>query len=67
MTSRLIGVRSCLAAIALWCLAVLVGSHSDVPAGSVRAQGPDVGTEAQRESGKQLYLKFCAQIGRAHV
>jgi mono/diheme cytochrome c family protein len=29
--------------------------------GSVRAQGPDVGTEAQRESGKQLYLKYCSQ------
>jgi mono/diheme cytochrome c family protein len=28
---------------------------------SVRAQGPDVGTEAQRESGKQLYLKNCVQ------
>jgi mono/diheme cytochrome c family protein len=27
----------------------------------VRAQGPDVGTEAQRESGRQLYLKYCAQ------
>jgi mono/diheme cytochrome c family protein len=24
-------------------------------------QGPDLGTEAQRESGKQLYLKYCAQ------
>ena len=31
------------------------------PAGSVRAQAPDVGTEAQRESGKALYLKYCAQ------
>ena len=29
--------------------------------GSVRAQGPDVGTEAQRESGKNLYLKYCSQ------
>jgi cytochrome c len=27
----------------------------------MRAQGPDVGTEAQRESGKQLYLKYCSQ------
>lgn len=26
-----------------------------------RAQGPDLGTEAQRESGKALYLKYCAQ------
>jgi mono/diheme cytochrome c family protein len=29
--------------------------------GLVRAQGPDVGTEAQRESGKKLYLKYCSQ------
>ena len=29
-------------------------------AGSVRA-AQDVGTEAQRESGKALYLKYCAQ------
>jgi mono/diheme cytochrome c family protein len=31
--------------------------------GSVRpqGQGPDVGTEAQRESGKNLYLKYCSQ------
>ena len=27
----------------------------------LRAQGPDVGTEAQRESGKTLYLKNCSQ------
>jgi mono/diheme cytochrome c family protein len=29
--------------------------------GSVRAQSPDIGTEAQRESGKALYLKYCSQ------
>jgi mono/diheme cytochrome c family protein len=28
---------------------------------SVRAQGPDIGTDAQRESGKNLYLKYCSQ------
>jgi mono/diheme cytochrome c family protein len=28
---------------------------------SVRAQGPDLGTDAQRESGKTLYLKNCVQ------
>ena len=28
---------------------------------SVRAQGPDLGTDAQRESGKTLYTKNCAQ------
>jgi mono/diheme cytochrome c family protein len=27
----------------------------------VRAAGPDLGTEAQRESGRNLYLKYCAQ------
>ena len=27
----------------------------------LRAQGPDTGTEAQRESGKNLYLKNCSQ------
>ncbi len=30
-------------------------------AGSVRAQGPDLGTEAQRAAGKQLYTRNCAQ------
>lgn len=29
--------------------------------GLVRAAAPDVGTEAQRESGKQLYGKYCSQ------
>jgi mono/diheme cytochrome c family protein len=29
--------------------------------GRARAQQPDVGTEAQRESGRQLYAKYCAQ------
>jgi mono/diheme cytochrome c family protein len=52
MTSPLIP-RACLAVlIALWCAA---------PTGLVRAQGPDLGTEAQREAGKQLYLKYCSQ------
>jgi len=27
----------------------------------VEAQGPDIGTEAQRESGRNLYLRYCAQ------
>jgi mono/diheme cytochrome c family protein len=42
------------------CVAALVASLCAVP-GLVRAQAPDVGTEAQRESGKALYLKYCAQ------
>jgi cytochrome c len=56
MTSRLIGARSCLAAFA-----VLIASLCAAPTGSVRAAAQEVGTEAQRESGKTLYLKFCAQ------
>src|SRR5688572_9900673 len=34
---------------------------SDAVVVGVEAQGPDLGTEAQRESGKALYLKNCAQ------
>lgn len=55
MTSRLIGPR------ALGCLAVLIALLCAAPTGSVRAQTPDVGTEAQRESGKTLYLRNCSQ------
>ena len=58
MTSRLIGACSSLAA---GCLAVLIALLSAVPAATVRAQAPDLGTEAQRESGKKLYLKYCSQ------
>jgi DMSO reductase family type II enzyme heme b subunit len=32
-----------------------------VPVGLVRAQGPDLGTDAQRQAGQQLYQKYCAQ------
>ena len=56
MTSRVICARSSLAA-----LTVAIALLCAAPAGSVRAQGPDVGTEAQRESGKRLYLKYCSQ------
>jgi mono/diheme cytochrome c family protein len=42
-------------------LAVLIALSYAAPAGPARAQGPDVGTDAQRESGKQLYLKYCSQ------
>jgi mono/diheme cytochrome c family protein len=58
MTSPLIGVRLSLAAA---CLAFLIALLCAAPSGSVRAAAQDVGTEAQRESGKKLYLKFCAQ------
>ena len=42
-------------------LAVLVGSLYAALTGSARAAAPDVGTEAQRESGKKIYLKNCSQ------
>jgi len=42
-------------------VAVLIALLSAAPLGLVRAQGPDLGTEAQRESGKKLYLNYCAQ------
>jgi cytochrome c len=57
MTSRPIGPRSSLAAG----VAVLIASLCAAPTGPVRAAAQDVGTEAQRESGKKLYLKFCSQ------
>jgi mono/diheme cytochrome c family protein len=47
MTSRLIG-----GLIFSFCLAT---------AGLARPAAQDLGTEAQRESGKQVYLKYCAQ------
>ena len=40
---------------------VLIASIAFATRGPVRAQGPDLGTEAQRESGKTLYLKYCSQ------
>jgi mono/diheme cytochrome c family protein len=40
---------------------VLIVSLCAVPSPPLRAQAPEVGTEAQRESGKQLYLKYCSQ------
>jgi mono/diheme cytochrome c family protein len=43
------------------CVAVLTGVLWAAPMGFVHAQAPDVGTEAQRESGKMLYLKYCSQ------
>ena len=60
MTARLPGPRSSLAFLGAWCVAVLVASSSG-PMGPARAQGPDIGTGAQRESGKKLYLRHCSQ------
>ena len=43
------------------CFAVLIALFWATPAGSVRVSAQDLGTDAQRESGKKLYLKNCAQ------
>ena len=45
------------------CLAVLLVSLwlCAAPAGPVRVAAQDAGTEAQRESGKKLYLHYCSQ------
>jgi mono/diheme cytochrome c family protein len=65
MTSRLTGSQRpfarLLVAISRACFAVLIALLCAAPAGSVRVAAQDVGTEAQRESGKALYLKNCAQ------
>ena len=52
MTSRLL-LR---AAAALW-----IGSLCLLPTASVRVAAQDLGTDAQRESGKATYLKYCSQ------
>ncbi len=48
---------------AMWraCSAVLIASLWWASTGSVRVTAQDVGTEAQREAGKALYLKNCSQ------
>jgi mono/diheme cytochrome c family protein len=63
MTSRLIPTFALRATAgkSLGCVAVLIVVLGAPRMGRVHAQGPDVGTEAQRESGKQLYLKYCSQ------
>ncbi len=65
MTS-VVTLRGCFALLIVWLCAVAMGSFrvpvlSDAVVVGVEAQGPDVGTEAQRESGRNLYLKNCAQ------
>jgi mono/diheme cytochrome c family protein len=60
MTSCLIGPRA-LRAMSRGCLAILVALWCAAQTGSMRAAAPDIGTEAQRESGKKLYLKNCSQ------
>ena len=53
MISRRIGSRACFAVLLAWLCAATTGS--------VRVTAQDVGSEAQRESGKALYLKNCSQ------
>ena len=43
------------------CVAVLFASLCVGTTGPVQTQGPDLGTEAQRESGRNLYAKYCSQ------
>ena len=53
MRSRLTPTFKVMAAlVALWCAAMT---------GVVRVSAQDVGTDAQRESGKRAYLKYCSQ------
>ena len=40
---------------------LLVALSGVARTGSVRAQGPDLGSDAQRQAGQQLYVKYCAQ------
>ena len=40
---------------------MLIASVCAALTGSIRAAAQDVGTEAQRESGKRVYLKYCSQ------
>jgi mono/diheme cytochrome c family protein len=59
-------LRGCFAVLIVWLCAVAIGSVrapvlSDAIVVGVEAQAPDVGTEAQRESGKNVYLRNCAQ------
>ena len=53
MISRLIGPRAR--------FAVVIASLWAATTGSVRVMAQDVGTEAQRDSGKKLYLQNCSQ------
>jgi mono/diheme cytochrome c family protein len=52
MTARFIARGTVAALIVLTCAA---------PVGLAQGQAPDLGTDAQRASGKALYLKYCSQ------
>jgi mono/diheme cytochrome c family protein len=59
MTSR--GGRLILLVCVTFLLALLNAWPTAPTAVQVRAQGTDVGTDAQREAGKTLYAKYCVQ------
>jgi mono/diheme cytochrome c family protein len=44
-----------------WCIVVLIAGVCAALMGSVRTAAQDVGSEAQREAGKQLYSRYCSQ------
>jgi mono/diheme cytochrome c family protein len=52
VTARLTWRGTAIAGVAVWCATAVA---------SVRAQSPDLGTDAQRAAGKQLYAANCAQ------
>jgi len=53
--------RRSVASIAAAGVALLIALLYTAQAGPARAQGSQIGTEAERESGKKLYLKYCSQ------
>jgi mono/diheme cytochrome c family protein len=54
MTSRLMTRAGLTLLFAAWCVALTVS-------GRAVAAAPDTGTDAQKEAGKKLYLKYCSQ------
>ena len=65
MTS-VVALRGCVALLIAWLCVVSMSSLrgpalSDPVVTGVEAQGPDIGTDAQRESGRAVYQKNCAQ------
>jgi mono/diheme cytochrome c family protein len=48
-------------ALTTGCLAVLIASLCAALSGPVRAAGPEIGTDAQRDSGRKLYARNCSQ------
>jgi mono/diheme cytochrome c family protein len=57
MSARSIGWRAAIPG----CLGVLLAALWAAPSGPARAAAQDLGTDAQRESGRRLYETYCAQ------